>query len=141
MESVTWFIYFLDLFQVRYNCAKCHHCRVCVTDFREGSHPWVAPKKPILNRVKEISRSINENSSSFGKKYFSTVRNNIIAASVIDTGIQKKIHGSGTTTLITSNKEMNGIMKIVQTLEDCNILLKGVTKTIKNKTKEQKEEF
>ena len=36
---------------------------------------------------------------------------------------------------------MNGIMKIVQTLEDCNILLKGITKTIKNKTKEQKEEF
>ena len=29
---------------------------------------------------------------------------------------------------------MNGIMKIVQALEDSNILLKGVTKTIKNKT-------
>ena len=33
---------------------------------------------------------------------------------------------------------MNNITKIVQTLEDSNILLKGVTKTIKNKTKEQK---
>ena len=33
---------------------------------------------------------------------------------------------------------MNDIMKIVQALEDSNILLKGVTKTIKNKTKEQK---
>ena len=33
---------------------------------------------------------------------------------------------------------MNDIMKIVQALEDCNILLKGVTKTIKNETKEQK---
>ena len=40
------------------------------------------------------------------------------AASAIDPGIQKKIHGSGTTTLIISNKEMNDIMKIVQTLED-----------------------
>ena len=29
-------------------------------------------------------------------------------------------------------------MKIVQALEDSNILLKGVTKTIKNETKEQK---
>ena len=29
------------------------------------------------------------------------------AASAIDAGIQKKIHGSGTTTLIISNKEMN----------------------------------
>ena len=32
-------------------------------------------------------------------------------------------------------------MKIVQALEDSNILLKGVTKTIKNKTKEQKGRF
>ena len=63
------------------------------------------------------------------------------AALTIDAGIQKKIHGSGTTTLIISNKEMNGIMKIVQALEDSNILLKGVTKTIKNETKEQKGGF
>ena len=63
------------------------------------------------------------------------------AAPVIDAGIQKKIHGSGTTTLIISKKEMNDIMKIVQALEDSNILLKGVTKTIKNETKEQKEGF
>ena len=63
------------------------------------------------------------------------------AASAIDPGIQKKIHGSGTTTLMISNKEMNEIMKIVQALEDSNILLKGVTKTIKNKTKEQKGGF
>ena len=60
------------------------------------------------------------------------------AASAIDAGIQKKIHGSGTTTLIISNEEMNDIMKIVQALEDSNILLKGVTKIIKNETKEQK---
>ena len=32
-------------------------------------------------------------------------------------------------------------MKIVQALEDSNILLKGVTKTIKNETKEQKEGY
>ena len=34
-----------------------HHCRICVADFKEGRpksppHPWAAPKKPILNRVK-----------------------------------------------------------------------------------------
>ena len=57
------------------------------------------------------------------------------AASAIDAGIQKKIHGSGTTTLMISNKEMNDILKIVQALEDSNILLKGITKTIKNETK------
>ena len=36
---------------------------------------------------------------------------------------------------------MNDIIKIVQALEDSNILLKGVTKTIKNETKEQKGGF
>ena len=36
---------------------------------------------------------------------------------------------------------MNDIMKIVQALNDSNILLKGVTKTIKNETKEQKGGF
>ena len=63
------------------------------------------------------------------------------AASAIDAGIQKKIHGSGRTTLIISNEEMNDVMKIVQALEDSNILLKGVTKTIKNETKKQKGGF
>ena len=36
---------------------------------------------------------------------------------------------------------MNDIMKIVQALEDSNILLKGLTETIKNETKEQKGGF
>ena len=51
------------------------------------------------------------------------------AASAIDAGIQKKIHGSGTRTLIISNEEMNDTIKVIQALEDSNILLKGVTKT------------
>ena len=67
------------------------------------------------------------------------------AASAIDSGIQKKklkkIHGSGATTLIISNEEMHDIMKIVQALEDSNILLKRVTKTIRKETKEQKRGF
>ena len=66
------------------------------------------------------------------------------AASAIDAGIQKKIHCSGrssSTTLIISNKEMNDIVKIAQDLEDSNILLKEVTKTIINETKNQKEGF
>ena len=63
------------------------------------------------------------------------------AASAIDAGIQKKTHRSGTTTLIISNKEMNDIMNIVHALEDSNILLKGVTKTIKNKLNNKKEDF
>ena len=61
------------------------------------------------------------------------------AASAIDAGIEKKTHGSGTTTLIISNEEMNDIMKIVQTLEDSNISLKGITKTIEKETKKKKK--
>ena len=60
------------------------------------------------------------------------------AASAIDSGIQKKKHGSGNTALIISNEEMNDIMKIMQALENSNILIEGVTKTIKNETKEEK---
>ena len=62
-------------------------------------------------------------------------------ASAADAGIHKKILGSGNTTLIISNEEMNDIIKIVQALEDSNTLLKGVTKTIENETKEQKGGF
>ena len=63
------------------------------------------------------------------------------AASAFNAGIQKKTHGSGTTTLIISNEEMNYIMKIVQAPEHSYILLKGVTETIKNETKKQKGGF
>ena len=63
------------------------------------------------------------------------------AASAADVGIHKKMLGLGNNTLITSNEEMNDIIKIVQALEDSNILLKGVTETVKNETKEQKGGF
>ena len=63
------------------------------------------------------------------------------ASSAIDAGVQKKIYGSRTITLLISNEEMNDIMKTVEALKDSGILLNGVTKTIKNETKEQKGGF
>ena len=42
----------------------------------------------------------------------------------------KNISGSGTTTLIISNDEMEDIIKIVKSLEDAGLLLKGVTETV-----------
>ena len=48
----------------------------------------------------------------------------IAAASAAGAGIHKKILWSGTTTLLISNEQMNYIMKIVQVLEDSNVLLK-----------------
>ena len=62
------------------------------------------------------------------------------AMSTIDGSIQKKIHGSGVK-LIIEQEDMNDIMKIIEALENSGILLKGVTKTIENETKEQKGGF
>ena len=90
--------------------------------------------------IKKTSRSINESSSSFGKNILAPL-GITAAASAIDAGIQKKIHGSGTTTLIISNEVLNEAMKIAEAFGDSNILLKGVTKTVKNEKKNKKEGF
>ena len=60
--------------------------------------------------------------------------------SAIDGSIQKKIHGSGVK-LIIEQEDMNDIIKIIEALENSGISLKGVSKTIENETKEQKEGF
>ena len=60
----------------------------------------------------------------------------------------KKILGSGNpssshnnTVLIISNDEIRVIIKIVKSLEDSGLLLKGVTETVQNEVKEQKGRF
>ena len=63
------------------------------------------------------------------------------AASAADAGIYKKILGSGNTTLIISNKDMKDLIKIVKSLEDSGLLLKGVTEAVQNELKEQKGGF
>ena len=49
--------------------------------------------------------------------------------------------GSGNTTLIISNEEMNYIMKIVKPIAESGLLTKCVTKTTKNEVKDQKGWF
>ena len=61
--------------------------------------------------------------------------------SATDAAINKKFLGSGTTTLIISNNEIQDILKIVKSLEDSGILLKGVIETIKDEAKEPKGGF
>ena len=64
------------------------------------------------------------------------------AASAADAGIHKKNLGSGhNTTLIISNDEIDDILKIVKSLEDYGVLLKGVSETIQNEAKEQRVGF
>ena len=60
-----------------------------------------------------------------------------VAMSVIDGSIQKKIHGSGIK-IIIEQEDMKDIMKIIEALGNSGILLKGVSKTIENETKEQR---
>ena len=60
------------------------------------------------------------------------------AASAADAGIHKKMLGSGNTTLIISNNEMEDIIKIVKSLEDSGLLLTGVTGIVQNEVREQK---
>ena len=75
------------------------------------------------------------------------------AGSAADAGIHKKILGSGrrpldsalsrnnNTILIISNDEMDDILKIIKSLEDSGVLLKGVSETIQNQAKEQRGGF
>ena len=57
------------------------------------------------------------------------------ASSAIDAGVQKKVYGSGTTTLVISNKEMNDIMKIVQDFDSFGVehVLREIKKFIGHK--------
>ena len=66
------------------------------------------------------------------------------AASAADAGLHKKILGSGhnnNTTLIISNDEMDDILKIILSVEDSGVLLKGVSETIQHEGREQRGGF
>ena len=63
------------------------------------------------------------------------------AASSADAGMHKKILGSGNTTLIISYTDIDDLIKIVKSLEDSGLLLKGVTESVQNEVKEQKGGF
>ena len=63
------------------------------------------------------------------------------ATSAKDVAIHKKMFWPGATSLITSSKEMNDIMKIVNSLEQSGLSLKYVSETMKNEAKEQKGGF
>ena len=62
------------------------------------------------------------------------------AASATDATIEKKIYESGMIILIISNEETD-IMKIVKSLVESGLLIKGVRETIENEAKEQGVDF
>ena len=60
------------------------------------------------------------------------------AAAVTGAAIYKKMFGSSVTTLLILKDEMNDIMKIVKSLEESGLLMKGVSETIRNEANEHK---
>ena len=60
------------------------------------------------------------------------------AASVTDAAIQKKIYGSKTTLVFSNEEEIYDILKVVKSLEDAGLLMKGVRETVENELKEEK---
>ena len=64
-----------------------------------------------------------------------------MAALATGTPIQKKLFGSGMTTTIISNEEMNKIMKIIKSFKESCLLTRVVNKRVKNEAKEQRSGF
>ena len=79
----------------------------------------------IVNLLKPLAKSV-------------LVPLGLTAAAATDAAIHKKMCGSGTTTLIISNQEMNDIMKIVKSSEESGLLIKGVSKTLRMKQKNKR---
>ena len=93
--------------------------------------PLLKPGLPLMKSViKPLAKSV-------------LIPLGLIAASAADAEIHKKILRSGhnNTTLIISNDEMDDILKIVKSLEDSGVLLKGVSETIQHEAKEQRGGF
>ena len=93
--------------------------------------PLLKTRSPLMKSVKPLAKSV-------------LIPLGLTAAvSAADAGIHKKILGSGhnNTTLIISNDEMDDILKIVKSLEDSGVLLKGVSETIQHEAKEQRGGF
>ena len=63
----------------------------------------------------------------------------LAAAATTNAAVHKKIFGSGTMNLIISNEETNDIVKIIKSLQESMIKIKGVSKTIKIKEEKWKK--
>ena len=96
-------------------------------------------------------RSITKNWIAFNGECNKTLAKSVLtplgltaaAAAAADAGIHKKLLGSSNnnTTLIISNDKMDDILKIVKSLEDSGVLLKGISETIQHQPKEQRGRF
>ena len=117
--------------------------RLGIKNFNKDEHPH---ELLLTTRQNTKLRNALNNNSATDMKLSKPQMKKIIqlgltaAMSAIGGTIQKKIHVSGVK-LINEQDDMKDIMKIIKALEDSGILFKGVSKTIKNETKEQRGGF
>ena len=104
-------------------------------------------KTNLPNESLLTDRQVSSTCKAFSNNSSVDIKNVLIplgltaSASAADAGIHKNILGSGNTTLIVSNKDMDDLIKIVKFLQDSGLLLKGVTESVQNELKEQKGRF
>ena len=72
---------------------------------------------------------------SLGNNILAPLGLSTAAMSGTDGAIQEKVHGYGTKAVILSNKDLDDMTKIVKVLEDSDVLMKGITVTLKNDIK------
>ena len=74
---------------------------------------------------------------SLGKNILAPLGLSAAMSATAAAAIQKKMYGSGTKTVTFSNENLDDMAKIVKVLEDSDLLMKGVTKTLKNDIKKE----
>ena len=123
--------------------------------FAKGSSPNTKLWKTQLHKIGQSGRFLGRPLESLLKTGLPLIQNLLkplaksvliplgltAATSATDAAIHNKMFGSGMTALIMSNEEMNDIMKIVKWLEQSGLLIKDVSKTIKNELKEKNGRF
>ena len=98
-------------------------------DNRKILAPLLKTRLPLIENVlKSLTKSV-------------LILLGLTAAAAADEVRHKKMFGSGVTTLIILNEEMNDTKEIVKSLGESVLSIKGVSDTIKNVAKEQKERF
>ena len=86
--------------------------------------------RPLMTAVLPLMKSV------LGTLFKSVLLPLGLSGMAADAAIQKKLFWSGTTVLLISNEAMEDIIKIVKSLEKSGLLIKEISETIKNETKE-----
>ena len=105
-----------------------------IADLKQSGRLLGPLLKPGLSLIRNVLKPL-------AKSVLIPLRLTAGASYPTDAAAHKEMFGSNTTTLIISNEEMSDIMKIVKSLEESGLLIKGVSQKIKTEEKEQKWGF